>query len=259
VSRDARGFSIVELVIAAAIMSACGGAILSLVIAGQRIARVQPEAADQQQRARMAIETLTSELSRAGAGLDRGARAGPLAAYFTPAETSTDAGLTIWYIAAHGGQAAMGAALAPSATDVLIDSAGACPPAQQACGFTRGNTAIMFDGGGCRDAGRIDDVAASALVLRAAMRTCAYSTGAAIAEGVVRTYRVDPLSRQLLRRDEGTGTTAPVVDNVGSMTIEWLDGARRARITLRVVATLLHFPDLVVAIDAAPPNLQERW
>jgi Tfp pilus assembly protein PilW len=259
VTRDARGFSIIELVIAAAIMSACGGAILSLVMAGQRIARVQPEAADQQQRARMAIETLTSELSRAGAGLDRGPRAGPLAAYFIPAETSADGGLTVWYVAAHGGQAAMAAALAPSATDVLIDSGAACPSAQPTCGFTRGSSVIMFDAGGCRDAGRIDDVTASALVLRAAMRTCAYSTRAAIAEGAVRTYRVDPLTRQLLRRDEATGTTAPVLDNVASMTIEWLDGGRRARITLRVVATLLHFPDLVVAIDAAPPNLQERW
>src|SRR4051794_9601419 len=151
VTRDARGFSIIELVIAAAIMSACGGAILSLVMAGQRIARVQPEAADQQQRARMAIEKLTSELSRAGAGLEGGRGAGPLGAFFIPAETSPDGGLTLWYVADHGGQAAMAAALAPSATDVLIDSGGACPSAQPTCGFTRGSTAIMFDAGGCRD------------------------------------------------------------------------------------------------------------
>src|SRR4051812_21284619 len=98
VTRDARGFSIVELVIAAAIMSACGGAILSLGLAGQRIPRGRPGSGDQQQGARIAIETLPTELSRAGAGLAGGPRAGSLAAYFIPAETSADGGLTVWSV-----------------------------------------------------------------------------------------------------------------------------------------------------------------
>ena len=94
--------------------------------------------------------------------------------------------------------------------------------------------------------------------MRAGVRACAYDTGAAIAQGEVRTYRVDPATRQLLRRDEATGTTVPVLDNVTAMTVEYLDGGRRVRITLRLAAATPSplMPDLDISYDVMPPNLQ---
>ena len=53
-------------------------------------------------------------------------------------------------------------------------------------------------------------------------------------QGEVRTYRVDAGARQLLRRDEATGATVPVLDNVSAMAVEYLDGGRRIRVTLRL-------------------------
>ena len=246
---DRRGFTIVELLVAMAVMTTAAGVLLSLIVAGQRLARMQPEAADQQQRARLAIETIGGELARAGAGFDRGPFAGPLSRYFAPVVPAPDGGFTVWYASARGGQALLARALPDTGTDAIVDSAG----------FSIGTTAILIDGSGCHDLARIDDVAPSALGLRAANRHCAYAAGAWIGEGEVRTYVVDRPSRQLLRRDEATGLSLPVLDNVASMTSEWSADGRRVRVTLRFVASLLQVPDLVVSIDAAPPNLQERW
>lgn len=253
----ARGFSLVELMIAMAITVTAAGALLSLVMAGQRIARLQPEAADLQQRARIAAQVISTELARAGAGLDAGALAGPLAARFTPVSDAAGGGLTIWYVSGPGAQATLAAPLSADALAATITLNAPCATAS--CGFTPDTTAVIFDNAGCHDLARVEDATPSGLVLAAAARTCAYAAGAAIAQGEVWTFHVDPSTRQLLRRDEATGISVPVSDNVAAMNVDHLDGGRRVRVTLRFVpAALRDVPDLVVSIDARPPNLQER-
>ena len=54
------GFTLVEVLIATAIMTVVGCAFVSLIVSAQSIARLQPEAADQQQRARMAVQALAA-------------------------------------------------------------------------------------------------------------------------------------------------------------------------------------------------------
>ena len=98
----------------------------------------------------------------------------------------------------------------------------------------------------------------TSLQVRAGARGCDYGAGAAIGQGEVRTYRVDPAARQLLRRDEAIGSTVPVLDNVTAMTIEWLDGGRRLRLTLRLstAASDPLVPALDISVDVMPANLQ---
>jgi Tfp pilus assembly protein PilW len=254
-----RGFSTIEMLVAMAITTTCAGVMLSLVTAGHAIARTQPARSDQQQRARIAMETLGTELARAGAGLDRGAQAGPLAQYFAPVVVSADNGLTVWYVAAARAQAALAAPFVPGSTDAAIDAGGTCPAADPPCGFEPASSALVFDTTGCHDVVRIDAVMPASIVTRVAPRTCSYAAGAAVAAGEVRTYRVDPATRQLIRRDEATGGSVPVLDQVGGMSIAVLDGGRRVRVSLRFVSTLLEVPELVLALDVAPPNLRERW
>ena len=250
-----RGFSLVELLIAMAVMTTTAGALLSLVMAGQTIARLQPEAADLQQRARIATQALAADLARAGAGLDAGVWAGPLASRFPPVTPSADGGVTIWYVASADGQGTLAAPLERDAIVAMLTVDPAC--AGTTCGFAADSTALLFDGSGCRDVARIESAAPAVLTLRAAARVCAYAAGAAIAQGEVRTYRVDASARQLLRHDEATGIAVPVVDNVAAMTVEWLDAGRRIRLTLRFVpALLLQAPDLVLSLDTRPPNLE---
>ncbi len=243
------GFSLVELLIAMAMMVAFGSAVMSLIIAGQSMARMQPEAADLQQRARVALQTLGAELAVAGAGFDRGPLAGPLARYFPPVAPSSDGGITMWYIAGRAAQATLTVPFAQGATDVFVESTAA---------FSSASTAIVLDSRGCRDVVRIDDVTATALRIRPGVRACDYDAGAAIGQGEVRTYRVDPVTRQLLRRDEATGTTVPILDNVTAITVEYLDGGRRVRLTLRLATAVFDplVPTLDISIDVTPANLR---
>jgi prepilin-type N-terminal cleavage/methylation domain-containing protein len=257
VQKPARGFSLLELLVAMAITTTTAGALLSLVVAGQSIARLQPEAADLQQRARIATHVLATELARAGAGMDAGPYAGPLADRFVPVTPSADGGMTIWYVVSGGAQGTLADALrddAVAATVVLHP-----PCAGPGCGFADNETAMIFDNSGCHDLARVETGSVSALVLANAPRTCSYAAGSAIASGEVRTFLVDAAARQLLRRDEATHVSVPVADNVAAMAVEYLDGGRRIRVTLRFVPVLLRqVPDLVVVLDVRPPNRQER-
>jgi prepilin-type N-terminal cleavage/methylation domain-containing protein len=256
--QTARGFTLVELLIAMAVMVTFGGALMSLIVAAESIAHTQPEAADVQQRARVALQTLGAELALAGAGMDRGPQAGRLVQYFPPIGPSADGGTTIWYISGREAQTMLAAPLVPGGTDAPIQTAPRCPASDPGCAFSAGSTAIVFDGRGCRDAIRIDGVTATSLQVRPGSRACGYPAGAAIAQGEVRTYRVDAGARQLLRRDEATGITVPVVDGVTAMSVEYLDGARHLRLTLRFAAGSAgaRVPDLVISCDVMPPNLQ---
>ena len=255
-TRAVRGFSIVELLIAMAVMTTCMAAMLSLVGMAQSIARLQPEAADQQQRARSARQAIADALARAGAGLDRGALAGPLGSHFPPVTRSPEGGLTVWSVTAAASQATLAQPLGAGATTADVGAGSACPAGQSACAFSADTSAIVFDATGCHEVVRIDDVLPSVLVLRPSTRACAFAAGTAIAAGEVRTFFVDPATKQLMRRDIATGSVQPVVDGVASMDAVVTDGGRHVRVTLRFVSAVAQVPDFVYAFDAAPPNLQ---
>lgn len=267
--------SLVEILVSMALTVSLTGAVLSLVVAGQTIARTQPEAADLQQRARLALYTLGRDVRGAGAGLDHGDLAGPLARRFPPVAPSADGGITLWTVTNADAQATVESSVALGATMVALRDSSGCQPGQAACAFDAGTSAIAFTADGCRTTLRLAAVAGSTLQLSAPLAECVLAPGSAVAQGEVRTYRVDPVARQLIRRDEITGSTAPVLDGVASMTAEYFADAagaeavagttdadlmrvRRVRITLRFVSSnpLLRVPDLSVAVDAVPRNLE---
>ena len=241
------GFTLLELLIATAIMTTVGCAFVSLILSAQSIARTQPEAADQQQRARMAVQELAGDVARAGGGLDRGANAGPLARYLPALEVAPDGSVTVRYLSRRSAQATLTAGLPRGETAVAVDAGG---------GFAAGSSALVFDRTGCRDLVRVTDVTETLLVVGGAPRTCAYAAGASIAEAEARTYRVDPVARQLQRRDESTGSTLPMLDGVSRMQVEVLDGARRVRISLQLApGGSRGLRDLGVSFDVMVPNL----
>ena len=266
--------SLLEVLISTALTLALSGTILSLVAAGQTLARTQPESGDLQQRARIARQVLGAELRDAGAGMDRPPLAGPLTGWFPAIVPSADGGITVWRTNGGAAQATLAVAAAAQTTQwTLADSIG-CPAGEGACGFSAGATVIAFGTGGCRAALRVASAAGSALQLDAPAG-CDLDAGSAVAEGVVRTYRVDPVAAQLLRRDEATGSTVPVLDGVASLAIALFadsgasdavtgtsDGElrriRRIRLTVRLVGSnpLVRLPDLVLVVDTVPRNLQ---
>ena len=266
--------TLVETIVATALTAALSGIVLSLATAAETLARNQPEAADLQQRARLALQALGADLRAAGAGLDRGSLAGPLVRYFPPVTPSADGGITIWTVTSRAAQAAPLMAIAQGATLVALRDADSCPPGQPACAFAPGTSALAFTSSGCRTTMRIGAVSETTLQLSSPLGGCELDPASAVAQGEVRTYRVDPSTRQLVRRDETTGSSAPVLDGVASFAVEYFADAagtepiagvtdadlvrvRRIRVTLRftAISPLARVADLTVAVDVTPPNL----
>ena len=266
--------TLLEVLISTALTLALSGTILSLVAAGNALARAQPERGDLQPRARIARQVLAADLRDAGAGMDRPPLAGPLDAWFPAVVPSADGGITIWRTTGGAAQGTLALAAAAQATQLTIADSAGCPAGAGACGFSVGDTVVAFGTSGCRAALRVASVAGSALQLEGPPG-CALDAGSGVAEGVVRTYRVDPVAAQLLRRDEATGSTVPLLDGVASLAVAlFADAAgndvvagtsdgdllrvRRVRLTLRLVAPnpQAGLSDLELVVDAVPRNLQ---
>ncbi len=82
--KNGHGSMLLELVIGAAITCMISAVLFQLAIAAQAAVSGQGNAADQQQRLRVAVEALRHDLLMAGAGASRGAGRGPLVRVFPP-------------------------------------------------------------------------------------------------------------------------------------------------------------------------------
>ena len=78
------GFTLVEMLISAAIMLTVTAGVFTLMNPSEGIYKAQPEASDMQQRMRIGVDTLSKDLVMAGAGTYVGAVAGALYNYFAP-------------------------------------------------------------------------------------------------------------------------------------------------------------------------------
>ena len=77
------GFSLIEALLASAVFVAVAAALFHFVAAGQILGRAQPEAADVNQRLRVAAGMIARDIASAGAGDPHGV-VGALAAYLPP-------------------------------------------------------------------------------------------------------------------------------------------------------------------------------
>lgn len=220
-----RGYTLVELVIATAVMLTMTGAVMTLLHDGLARTPVLEDAADLHQRARVAVDVISADLRAAG----NGTLTGPLSAVLPaveprgaqggPGSASADA-VTIRYVPALAARSRLAQPLEPASDVALLEPAG-CPRLTTACGFATGMRAVVFDPAGQMDGVLVELIAPDLLVLSgaAAPRSVTYAAGSEIAQIVETSYTVDPGTRQL-RRSEGGGTFA-VTDNVEGLTFEY--------------------------------------
>jgi len=83
-THHARGFTLIELIVATALTSAILACVLALLRPAQDAFTVQPEIGDMQQRLRIAGDALTRGLAGAGAGAYLAGHTGPLVRFFAP-------------------------------------------------------------------------------------------------------------------------------------------------------------------------------
>ena len=227
------GVSLVELMVATALVLLIVSAAAQLAVPATEASRVQPEAADLQQRARMATHSLFRDLYAAGAGLDRGARIGPLARSFAailprrigaqggdlPETARADAVSIIW-VPATPVQSTIVAPFQP--TSVTIRDEPGCTPLVPACS-TRPNMGLaVFDRSGAFSLFTAESVSGPTVNVRVRGVAPAYAYGddSVVAEVEARTYYIDPAARQL-RQYDTDGTDVPVMDEVIDLLLEY--------------------------------------
>lgn len=229
------GYSMVELLVSAAIMMTVTGAIFALMNPSQGTAQAQPEASDLQQRMRIGADTLFKELMMAGAGPYQGPVTGSLVNFFTPilprrtgymnpdapAVFRPDA-ITLSYVPNSYSQTTLKNDMPPSSVELKVNDQPNCPKKTNLCGFDVGMVVLMFDNTGNWDTFNITEVQDDAghLQHRGQNWVHQYDAGASITQIVSNTYYRNATTNQLMRYDGGT-SDLPLVDNVVDLRFDY--------------------------------------
>src|SRR6266851_1034473 len=158
------GFSVLEIVIATALMLLVTAGVFSLMDPAHGSFATEPEKADLQQRLRVAADTLSKDLIMAGAGAYLGTSVGALSASFAPVlpfrqgATSADpAGtfatdrITLMYVPSTAAQTTLSADLTPVSFTLEVNPDSGCPRDATLCGFTKGMSVLVYDDTGAYD------------------------------------------------------------------------------------------------------------
>lgn len=226
------GFSLVEMVVAMAIMVTMTGAIFELMNPAYGLFQAQPDASDLQQRVRVSTDAIFKDLVSAGAGTG-GRLPGVM-----PFRRGTDAPdppgtffadrVSVLSIPAFAPRTTV--RIATEGNAVLVNEQPTCPNSDPLCGFGTGELAVIFDESGAYDTFRITDVGKTPPVLVHAGSTLSksYAEGAVVASVAAATYslQTDQATglRQLMKYD-GDRTNLPLVDDVEGLRFEWFGAA----------------------------------
>ena len=242
------GFSFIELVIATAITLSVVAAVFAMARASNREFDTGLELADQQQRVRVAVDTLTRDLTMAGAGAYLGGHAGPLIHYFAPVmpfrwsqsggdppgTIRTDT-ITVVSVGSTAAQTTLAADFTALDLALQTTAASSCPVGTSVCGFTPGMTVLVFDDTGNVGAftlAAVDEATGqlTAMAWPADLDSTIYKRGASVVEARVHTYylKSDASSQtfQLMHADGSASPDVPVVDHVVSLAFQY-DGEPR--------------------------------
>jgi prepilin-type N-terminal cleavage/methylation domain-containing protein len=242
-----RGFTLVEMTIAMAIMLTLIGALFHLTAPTRGTMQAVPEKGDMQQRLRVAVETLSGHLQMAGAGVHSRTASGALHRYFAPVmpyrvgvnESEADDGVryrsdavTVLYVPSNSVQSRL-SAMADEATSTLALEQGAyCPPptATQLCGFESGMRVALWDASGMSDPLTVTGVEPALSRLSVSGRLSgSYPVGATLARLVMQTYYWEVDERTdipQLRRFDGGSSDMPLLDHVVALRFEYFGEPR---------------------------------
>ena len=240
----AAGFSLVEALVAASLTMVVTGAMFQLLSPAAAATAIQPEAADQQQRLRVAVSALQSDLDLAGAGPYGGAASAGLTDHlaavlpYRAGTSSPDAPgtfrddvVTMMYVPALPAQSRIRRTSINPAGETIVELLTACGGGRQdaACGFDAGMRVLLSAADGKWDIRTVAQADANTLVLApSGPLSSAYDDGAAgVAELRSRTYylRRDGAGAFHLMRYDGAATDLPVVDDVVRMELRYRGAA----------------------------------
>jgi len=212
------GYTVVELLVAAAVLLAATGGVFRLLDDGVGRSALWNEAADLHQRARIGVEALSSAISPAGAGGD----ATPLASYLAtveprrrPSGAASPVAITVRYAPDNAPRSTLTSALLPGAAVIPIARHDGCPDGTTACGFRPDMNVLVFDRAGNWDTVTVETIAPDTLMVsdRPVPRTVSYEAGADVIQVTETTLYYEP-SDGTLRREHAGASNLPLLDNV---------------------------------------------
>lgn len=223
------GFSLVEMVIAVALVLLVLGGVFTLTNPAHPVFEAQPVAIEMQQRLRVAIDAMTNDLLAAGAGLRKYVapvlpfRRGLLSA--DPPGSFSGERISLLYAA---GDAAVTTLRAPTdGTDVVqVNPQPGCGAAKPLCGFAVASLAIVFDDSGVYDTFHIASIQdqGPAVVRSAGPWSKSYAAGSTLTSLVSATYwlRADASkgTSELMKYD-GRVTDVPLADEIVHLAFEY--------------------------------------
>ena len=233
--RSEGGYSLVELLVSAAIMLTVTGSIFALVAPSQRTSQAAPEMADLQQRMRVGADTLFKELVMAGAGPYQGATTGSLINFFAPVlprragrlnpdpfDTVRTDTITLTYVPNTYSQTWISGPMPPNSSEIKVEPEPNCPKKDPVCDFQVGDTIIIFDSSGNFDTFDITQVQSDAAHLqhRGQGFNHQYERGAPVTQVVSFTLYLDRNTNQL-RRYNGGAIDVPMVDDVVDLQFDY--------------------------------------
>ena len=230
------GFSLIELAMSLTLTLIVMSAAVAIVTPSTASGRVEPEAVDVQQRARVGLDALVRDLNLAGAGVHLGPAVGGLRRFFPPivprrmglmgadafSVARADA-ITIAYVADGITQTWLSSPLPPAPADLVLVPAPNCISLGPLCGLVPGASLVVFDTEGHFDFYTLTSALTTGGRVRSwqlAHPSFSYAAGAIVVEAVMQTYYFDRVNRQL-RHFDGYLTDIPVVDNVVDLNFEY--------------------------------------
>ena len=236
------GFTLAEVLIAAALILAVSGSALVLMDGMRAAFDGQIGRFDLEQRLRAAVLALERDLQMAGAGVTAGVEPGSLLAYlpavvpYRRGQIGDDAAagvrhregtVSVMYVPSRSAQARVRGALEAGLT-LIVETWPNCGPAshEQLCGFTAGMRTAIIDPSGVYDLATVSDVDGTRVVLRLGDAAASRYDGgrAVLTEVSADTYSLDADGGDgvpRLMQYDGFRTDRPIVDHVVSLALEY--------------------------------------
>jgi prepilin-type N-terminal cleavage/methylation domain-containing protein len=248
--RNERGFTLMEMIVAMAIMVTVTSVIFSMVDPSRGAYRVQPEVADLQQRLRIGAQFLADDLIMAGSGSPSASpQVGTLTNFFAPIQpyrlgminSDPDMGvfyrsdaITIMYIPPGAPQTTLSGNMPQPSSELDVTRQPNCPPSEPPlCGFKDGQRIIIFDETGAYDDMTVTEVQNGSLKLQhnksvvgnELSKAYTTATNPQIAQIAQKTYWFNAATNQLMFYD-GDQRDEPVVDQVVELVFEYFGDPR---------------------------------
>ena len=229
--QGARGFSLVELLVALVICSVIAAIIGGLVPPARAAFEQTPAALELQQRGRTAIDAIAQAVRSAGiVGV-----VPPLVLSVPDQSGERFTRLLAIARTLHAAEGILESDQQGPSGDLLL-SQSSCPAVREVCGFSRGASAVIADGAGRFDLFSVTATNDGLNSLSSSVSFAqSYPAGSVVVEVDAYTFHLDaqPDGSKTLVRQTVAGAIQPIVDHVADLSFQALGGQLEVSLTLQ--------------------------